>query len=177
MVYFATNVYNTNENFRLNCYDMDSELGNMESVLNVLTIAISVIAAISLIVGGVGVMNIMLVSVVERTREIGIRKALGAKNRSIRRQFLMEAVVICFTGGIIGIASGIINGFLLARVAATFLVNSQTGLGSFLRITVAPSVPAIVISAVFSVLIGMIFGYYPAKRAAAMQPVEALRYE
>ena len=135
------------------------------------------IAGISLLVAGVGVMNIMLVSVVERTREIGIRKALGAKNRSIRRQFLMEAVVICFTGGIIGIASGIINGFLLARVAATFLVNSQTGLGSFLRITVAPSVPAIVISAVFSVLIGMIFGYYPAKRAAAMQPVEALRYE
>ena len=149
--------------------DMASELSTIDQVLNVLTIAISVIAAISLVVGGVGVMNIMLVSVVERTREIGIRKAMGAKNRNIRRQFL--------TGGAIGIAIGIFNGFLLSKIAAALLVQYEQELGAALTITVSPSLTAIVISVIFSMLIGIVFGYYPAKRAANMSPIDALRYE
>ena len=157
--------------------DMASELSTIDQVLNVLTIAISVIAAISLVVGGVGVMNIMLVSVVERTREIGIRKAMGAKNRNIRRQFLTEAVVICLMGGAIGIAIGIFNGFLLSKIAAALLVQYEQELGAALTITVSPSLTAIVISVIFSMLIGIVFGYYPAKRAANMSPIDALRYE
>ena len=175
--YFDTKYFSDTGNFELQSYDMASELGQIDQVLNVLTIAISVIAAISLIVGGVGVMNIMLVSVVERTREIGIRKALGAKNKSIRRQFMTEAVVICLMGGVIGILIGVLNGFILAKVAGVLVTNYQPDLSGMLNITVSPSVSAIVISVVFSLLIGIIFGYYPAKRAANMSPIDALRYE
>lgn len=175
--YFDTKYFSDTGNFELQSYDMASELGQIDQVLNVLTIAISVIAAISLIVGGVGVMNIMLVSVVERTREIGIRKALGAKNKSIRRQFMTEAVVICLMGGVIGILIGVLNGFILAQVAGVLVTNYQPDLSGMLNITVSPSISAIVISVVFSMLIGIIFGYYPAKRAANMSPIDALRYE
>ena len=175
--YFDTKYFSDTGNFELQSYDMASELGQIDQVLNVLTIAISIIAAISLIVGGVGVMNIMLVSVVERTREIGIRKALGAKNKSIRRQFMTEAVVICLMGGVIGILIGVLNGFILAQVAGVLVTNYQPDLSGMLNITVSPSISAIVISVVFSMLIGIIFGYYPAKRAANMSPIDALRYE
>ncbi|MDD6194032.1 MAG: ABC transporter permease [Lachnospiraceae bacterium] len=175
--YFHEKYFAANNNFELYCYDMASELGTIDQVLNILTIAISVIAAISLIVGGVGVMNIMLVSVVERTREIGIRKAMGAKNKSIRRQFLTEAVVICLMGGVIGIAIGIVNGFVLAKVAAVILTQYEQEMGALITLSVSPSLMAIVISVVFSMLIGMIFGSYPAKRAAQMSPIDALRYE
>lgn len=175
--YFDQKYFSANGTFELQCYDMASELGQIDQVLNVLTIAISVIAAISLIVGGVGVMNIMLVSVVERTREIGIRKALGAKNKSIRRQFMTEAVVICLMGGVIGIVIGILNGFLLSQVAGMLVSSYEQELGSMLHVTVSPSITAIIISVVFSMLIGVVFGYYPAKRAANMSPIDALRYE
>lgn len=175
--YFNTNYFNANGNFEMQSYDMSSEMSQINQVLKVLTIAISVIAAISLIVGGVGVMNIMLVSVVERTREIGIRKALGAKNRSIRRQFMTEAVVICLMGGVIGIVIGVLNGFILSQVAGVLVANYEQELGSMLHVTVSPSMTAILVSVVFSMLIGVIFGYYPAKRAANMSPIDALRYE
>lgn len=175
--YFNTNYFNANGNFEMQSYDMSSEMSQINQVLKVLTIAISVIAAISLIVGGVGVMNIMLVSVVERTREIGIRKALGAKNRSIRRQFMTEAVVICLMGGVIGIVIGVLNGFILSQVAGVLVANYEQELASMLHVTVSPSITAIIVSVVFSMLIGVVFGYYPAKRAANMSPIDALRYE
>lgn len=175
--YFDNKYFKTNNTFHMECMDMASELGTINQVLDILTIAISIIAAISLIVGGVGVMNIMLVSVVERTREIGIRKAMGAKNRSIHRQFLTEAVVICLMGGVIGIIIGIANGFILSNVAAMILTQYEQEMGALITLSVSPSPIAIVISVVFSMLIGIIFGSYPAKRAAQMSPIDALRYE
>lgn len=175
--YFAEHKYKEDTAWEVQCYDMASELGVINTVLKVITIAISVIAAISLIVGGVGVMNIMLVSVVERTREIGIRKALGAKNRGIHLQFLTESVVICLIGGIIGILFGIFNGFLLSKVAVMLINNFASDIGSMLTVSVSPSLTAIIVSVIFSMLTGIVFGSYPAKRAARMSPIDALRYE
>lgn len=163
--------------FQMSCYDMASELDTINNVLDILTIAISIIAAISLVVGGVGVMNIMLVSIIERTKEIGIRKALGAKNSNIRLQFLTESVILCLIGGTIGILIGVGNGFLLGFVAKTLGASMVPEYMNYLTVTVQPSVNAIIISVVFSMLIGIVFGYYPAKRAAKLSPIDALRYE
>ena len=118
------------------------------------------IASISLVVGGIGVMNIMLVSVTERTSEIGLKKALGAKKRRIRMQFLTEAAVLTSLGGIIGVVTGIVLAQLISRTNG---------------IPVAISVPAIIISVVFSMLIGIVFGLLPAVKAANLNPIEALR--
>jgi len=128
----------------------------------VMTNLLLVVALISLIVGGVGIMNIMLVSVTERTREIGIRMAVGARPRDILRQFLVEAVVLCLAGGIVGILLG--RGI---SITITALLHWPT----------LPSVPAIVASVAVALSVGMIFGYYPAWKASRLDPIEALRYE
>jgi putative ABC transport system permease protein len=120
------------------------------------------IAGVSLLVGGIGIMNIMLVSVTERTREIGVRKALGATRFTIMSQFLTEALVLCITGGVIGIGFGI---------AASIFVRRQYGAA----ISVSP--PAVVIAFAFSALVGLFFGLWPASRAARLDPIEALRWE
>ena len=143
--------------------------------MDVITIVISIIAAISLIVGGIGVMNIMLVSVVERTKEIGIRKALGAKNSVIEAQFLVESVLICAIGGIFGILLGLLNGGIIA-IVAKYVVSQMEDM-SFISVNVSPPVLMIVISFVFSTLVGVVFGLYPARRAARLSPIDALRYE
>ncbi len=134
----------------------------MSTMMGSITKAIAIVAGIALLVGGIGVMNIMLVSITERTREIGTRKALGAPNSSIRMQFIVEAVVICIIGGIIGIIIGVTAGVLLANALGTPAV---------------PSIFSIVLSLSFSMAIGVFFGYYPANKAARMDPIEALRYE
>ncbi|MDE7364226.1 MAG: ABC transporter permease [Ruminococcus sp.] len=157
--------------------NMQTQMKMINSVINVITIAISVIAAISLIVGGVGVMNIMLVSITERTKEIGIRKALGAQNSYIRMQFVIEAILICLIGGIIGILTGLMNGFLIGFIARTLITNMYPEYAELFAITVQPSVPAIIISVMFSVMTGVFFGYYPANKAAKMNPIDALRYD
>jgi ABC-type antimicrobial peptide transport system permease subunit len=128
----------------------------------VMTNLLLVVALISLVVGGVGIMNIMLVSVTERTREIGIRMAVGARPRDILRQFLVEAVVLCLAGGVVGILLG--RGI---SVTITALLHWPT----------LPSVPAIVASVAVALSVGMIFGYYPAWKASRLDPIEALRYE
>ena len=137
-------------------------LSQVNSVMGNITIFISFVAAISLIVGGIGVMNIMLVSVTERTREIGIRKALGARTSSIMTQFLAEASIITLMGGIIGILIGV----GLAKVAGILT-------------KIAPIFdPAVIIGAMlFSTAVGIFFGIYPAKKAAKLSPIEALRHE
>lgn len=139
----------------------------VSSVTLGLTIFLSLIAAISLLVGGIGIMNIMLVSVTERTREIGLRKAVGARKRDILLQFLLEAVALTLVGGIIGILIGSSVGWLLARIAAKFL-------GQFSFILSAPS---ILLAVAMAMGTGLLFGIYPAKRAAELSPMEALRYE
>jgi putative ABC transport system permease protein len=137
-------------------------------IVNYITIFIAFVAAISLGVGGVGVMNIMLVSVTERTREIGIRKALGARTSSIIIQFLAEAALLTFLGGIFGLLFGYLGGelicFIISKVAGMEIVAQINALTVFL------------ITA-FSTAIGIFFGIYPARKAAKLSPIEALRQE
>jgi len=137
-------------------------LSAASSTTGTFTALLSGIAAISLLVGGIGIMNIMLVTVNERTREIGLRKALGAKKRIITTQFLIEAIMLTFIGGIIGIISGVVFSYCYATFTSSLFV-------------ISPS--AIAIAFVVSAGIGILFGWYPASRAANLQPIEALRYE
>ena len=174
---YFENLYASNKNWAPEVSSMEDQLKTIDMVINVVTVIVSVIAAISLIVGGVGVMNIMLVSVTERTREIGIRKALGAKKRTIKQQFVIEAIIICLIGGIIGILVGILNGEL-AGVIANSVISSNPDYADILGdIQIVPSVGAIIISLVFSTLTGVFFGLYPAGKAAKMNPIDALRYD
>lgn len=138
-----------------------------QSITGVLTIFLGGIAAISLLVGGIGIMNIMLVSVTERTREIGLRKALGARRLDIMIQFLTESAVLSMIGGVFGIALGWLLSFVVGLIATRSgtLLQPQVGLNTILLATL------------FSAAVGIFFGYYPASRAAKLEPVEALRYE
>ena len=120
------------------------------------------IASVSLIVGGIGIMNIMLVSVTERTREIGVRKALGATSKNILFQFLIEAIVLCLLGGAIGVLLGAGGALALSRIA-----NFNTVISS----------QSVILAFVFSAIVGIVFGVWPARRAASLDPITALRYE
>jgi putative ABC transport system permease protein len=159
---FLNEYYNGKEGYTINAVSMESVVESLNIILASVKAIIATIAAISLVVGGIGVMNIMLVSITERTREIGIRKAIGAKNREIRGQFIVEAVIICLIGGFIGILLGIALGSLGA-----YLVNVPS----------KPSMATVLGSTAFSMLIGLFFGFYPASKAAKLDPIEALRYE
>jgi putative ABC transport system permease protein len=133
----------------------------------VLTIFLGGIGGISLLVGGIGIMNIMLVSVIERTREIGLRKAVGARKRDILAQFLIESLTIGIAGGVLGILLGAVISSLIGKIAtaASTNLNPVVSFGSILLATG------------FSIAVGLIFGLYPANRAANLEPVEALRSE
>jgi putative ABC transport system permease protein len=137
-------------------------LGALNQITDILTLFLAAIAAISLLVGGIGIMNIMLVSVTERTREIGIRKAIGARRKDIMTQFLIEAVTMSVAGGVIGILFG----------AAIGVVVNATGV---IKTTLDPT--SVMLAVGFSVAVGLFFGLYPAARAAGLHPIEALRYE
>lgn len=142
-------------------------LSTFETITGVLTIFLGGIAGISLLVGGIGIMNIMLVSVTERTREIGLRKALGARKRDILLQFLTESSLLSLIGGVIGIMFGWLIAFIVGKVATATGNNFTPIVGT----------DAIILSTSFSAIIGLFFGIYPASRAANLEPVEALRYE
>ncbi len=145
-----------------NIQNMNSIMETMEETTGTLTLFLGAVAAISLVVGGIGIMNIMLVSVTERTREIGVRKALGATYSVIVTQFLIEAVVISLMGGIIGIILGI---------GSSKLIGMASGMSTVI------SIPTIGMSFAFSMAIGLIFGIYPARKAAKLNPIDALHYE
>lgn len=159
---YFNNIYQNNEHFQVKAQSLSAMVSITEKMMDTITTAIALIGGIALLVGGIGVMNIMLVSVTERTREIGTRKALGAENSSIRTQFIIESIVICIIGGAIGITLGCISGVALAK---------------FIGATVTPSIKSIFISMGFSMAIGIFFGYYPANKAAKLNPIDALRYE
>jgi len=144
-------------------------LDMMTSMVNMVVTVLTAIAAISLLVGGIGIMNIMMVSVTERTREIGIRKALGAKERTILSLFVVEAGTTSALGGIIGIGLGYTVSALATKVLAVIMTD--------MTITVIPTVGSIAVAFGISVGIGVLFGYLPAKRAASLNPIEALRYD
>lgn len=148
------------ENVRVN--SAQQEMGQIDSILGSLSAVVGAIAAISLVVGGIGIMNIMLVSVTERTREIGIRRALGAKTKDIMIQFLIEAAAISMAGGIFGTTLGI-------------SIVALGGLAVGIGVVVKPTV--VVVAVAFSAIVGLGFGLYPARKAAKKDPVEALRYE
>ena len=159
--YFAS-YYTYNDTWTASASSISSLVESMTDMLNTLSLGISAIAAISLLVGGIGVMNIMMVSVTERTREIGTRKALGAPGSAIRMQFITESVILCMIGGVIGVALGIALGAALSSVVG---------------MTAKPSIASIVVAVGFSMAIGVFFGYYPANKAAKLNPNDALRYE
>lgn len=150
----------TNADFSI--FSQNDILNTASSVTGTFTALLSGIAAISLIVGGIGIMNIMLVTVTERTREIGLRKALGAKKKNIISQFLIESIILTFVGGAIGMGVGILASFIISKLIS-------------LPFTI--SVGSIALAIGVSGAIGIIFGWYPARKAANLQPIEALRYE
>ena len=159
---FLSRYYANNDDYGVSAMAMSTMVESMSTIMDTLSIAISVIAGISLLVGGIGVMNIMLVSVTERTREIGIRKALGATNNNIRIQFVVESVIVCLIGGVIGILLGAVLGY----VGSSLLSEACLPRPSYIALAVG-----------FSMAIGVFFGYYPANKAARLDPIEALRYE
>ncbi|MGH9480809.1 MAG: ABC transporter permease [Terriglobales bacterium] len=163
-----TNLLHTRHRIRGNLPD-DFSVRNLSDVADVanassqiMTILLASIASVSLLVGGIGIMNIMLVSVTERTREIGIRMAVGATEADVQRQFLVEALVLASIGGVIGIFFGLMTSWLISAIA---------------KWAVDVSILSIVVAALFSAGIGIFFGYYPAKKAASLDPIEALRFE
>jgi len=152
--------FNTPDDFSLR--NLTEILQAQEAASQVMSILLAAVASVSLLVGGIGIMNIMLVSVTERTKEIGLRLAVGAREQDILSQFLVEATTLSTIGGVLGILLGMLGTWLIATLAGW---------------RVELSIVSIFLAVGFSAMIGIFFGYYPAKKAAAMQPIQALRYE
>jgi putative ABC transport system permease protein len=148
-------------------FTQESFLDIANQITNVFTIFLGGVAGISLLVGGIGIMNIMLVSVTERTREIGLRKAVGARKRDIMLQFLTESALLSLMGGLVGIALG----WALAELVGFIATQSNADINPVVGLD------AVLLATLFSAAVGLFFGWYPAKRAADLEPVEALRYE
>lgn len=159
-----------NQDDFFNLWEMRQGMEQLFTISRTIKIVLGIIAGVSLLVGGIGIMNIMLVSVTERTREIGLRKALGAKRKDILFQFLVESVVMCSVGGLLGIGLGIGAGYGMAQVAIK-IVKIINDWPSFI------TVQWVLISVAFSAAIGVFFGLYPAVKAARLSPIEALRAE
>jgi ABC-type antimicrobial peptide transport system permease subunit len=151
-----------NQENDFNVRNMTDVAETADETNRIMTILLGSIASVSLLVGGIGIMNIMLVSVTERTREIGIRMAIGARSSAVRTQFLIESIALSVTGGLLGILIGVLFSILIPKM---------------LGWPTLVSVASIVGSVLFSAAVGIFFGYYPARKAAGLDPIEALRYE
>jgi putative ABC transport system permease protein len=143
-------------------FDLTEIANTAARTYQLLTTLLGAIATVSLVVGGIGIMNIMLVSVTERTREIGIRLAIGAREKEVLMQFLVEAIVVASFGGIVGILLGLVASVITAH---------------FLKILFIPNLAIVIIAFLFSGAVGVIFGYFPAHKAARLNPIDALRHE
>lgn len=166
---FTTIVGGTKADDTVMVYSMSQMLDQVATIMGGFSMLLGGIAAISLLVGGIGIMNMMLTNVTERIREIGLRKALGAHAKDIVRQFLLEAIVLTLTGGVVGIALGYVGSWALAGIVG-MMQPTMTFVPSISPVSVGVAVGV-------SVLIGITFGYYPARRAAKLDPIEALRYQ
>ncbi len=174
---FFEKKYLSREFYHVRVYDVQQDAEATEKVVTMIVVVIGVIAAVSLFVAGIGVMNIMLVSISERTQEIGIRKALGAQNRNILLQFSVESVIICLIGGFFGLLFGTAN----CNIAAVSVNKFSSSLGEFAgyigAVSRIPDIQTILIALIFSCVVGILSGIYPAMRAAKMNPIDALRHE
>ena len=152
---------------------MQSVIDELDAMMSSFQLMMTAVASISLLVGGIGIMNMMLTNVTERIREIGLRKALGARSSDITKQFLLESVCLCVVGGVIGIVVGYLGSFALTGLAGGML---DVG-GESAAIVPVIDVQSVLMATGICVLIGILFGYYPARRAARLDPVESLRYQ
>jgi len=157
-----TNFFDASQDYKVKVSDNKAMLESVNTFFTAISAILSTIAGISLLVGGIGVMNIMLVSVTERTREIGVRMALGATRKDIRTQFVIESMIVCVIGGIIGLIVGGGIGMIGSKLMGQFVL---------------PPLGGAIFALGFSLAIGLFFGYYPAGKAARLNPIEALRYE
>lgn len=171
------------DNYLITCQPNYSSYREVDGISFMITAVFLLIASISLIVGGIGVMNTLFISVAERTKEIGIRKALGAKNWTIKWQFLSESLIICFIAGILGILFGCLLDYVCTRYIPMIKQAIPESVGVIktllltLNITVKPTISASAISVCFIIVTGIIFGFIPASKTAKMNPVDALREE
>ena len=159
---WADGFYRDNTDNHAKVLDLQQDLDALNQLFSTMSIVLSAIGGISLLVGGIGVMNIMLVTVTERTREIGVRKALGARRRDIRVQFVIEAMIVCLLGGLLGVVIGGVAGMIGSAALGTFVL---------------PPLSGVAVSLLFALGVGLFFGYYPAGKAAKLDPIDALRYE
>ncbi len=178
---FVNSKYGDDPDFDPYVENMGDFVRQIQDMIRIISVAFSFISSVALVVGGIGLMNTMLVSVTERTKEIGIKKALGARTSTIRVQFLIESALLCLTACAAGIFLGMLIGMLVeSNLDKLIALIPQQGLRYFLLNTpihFTPSLNAVVVSTLFSLAVGIIFGLYPANKGAKMQPVDALRYE
>lgn len=155
-------------------YTVKSMMDSLDATMGSFELILGAVAGVSLLVGGIGIMNMMLTNVTERIREIGLRKALGARSADITKQFLLESIGLCLVGGVLGIAAGYAGAWVLAGVAGNFMGANGMETTSIVPV-IAPR--SVALACGISMLIGIVFGFYPARRAAKLNPVESLRYQ
>ena len=152
-------------------YSMQSMIDSVNATMGAFSLLMTAVAGVSLLVGGIGIMNMMLTNVTERIREIDLRKALGARRSDITRQFMLESVLLCVLGGLIGVLLGYLGALALAGVAGSALMGEGT------KVTPVVDLGTVIMATTICVCIGVLFGWYPAYRAARLDPVESLHYQ
>jgi putative ABC transport system permease protein len=167
----AFNIPETQQEDSIYVYSVQSMIDSVNATMGAFSLLMTVVASVSLVVGGIGIMNMMLTNVTERIREIGLRKALGARRSDITRQFMLESVCLCLAGGLIGVVLGYLGAFALTGLASGALV------GEGMSVTPYIDGGTVLMATTICVVTGVVFGWYPARRAARLDPVESLHYQ